>query len=162
MEQASLPKPAGPPRPGCAGRPQPQADRGPGTPSPASQAPPAPADRGPALTLLQQLGPQRGALWLPFQLKVLHRGGEGARECRQGVFVQVLALQREHGGRLALVHCSESRRVRRRTSARRPHFHSQCRGAVSYLCSWSFCFELKTENKYPLTARLPSPSSQGH
>jgi hypothetical protein len=59
------------------------------------------------LTLLQQLCPQRGALGFPLELKMLHRWGEGSSQGGQGVLIQILALQRKHGGCLALTHCGE-------------------------------------------------------
>lgn len=75
------------------------------------------------LTFLQELGPQRGTLRLPFQLKMFHWGSEGPSEGRQGVFIQVLALQRQHGRRLTLVHCSfENQHVRRCISLTQARF----------------------------------------
>lgn len=117
----SFPKSAGPSRPGKAA----PAEEGPDeSQCPLGQAHP-PHTRVPTagLTFLQELGPQRGTLRLPFQLKMFHWGSEGPSEGRQGVFIQVLALQREHGRRLTLVHCSfENQHVRRCISLTQARF----------------------------------------
>lgn len=102
--------------------------------APRSQAP----ARDPALTFLQELGPQRRALWLPLQLEVFHRRGEGTGEGRQGAFIQVPALQRQHGGRLALSCCPFENQHKVRCVSL-TQLMGKTQTAASYLWSRSKC-----------------------
>lgn len=56
------------------------------------------------LTFLQQLCSQGCTLGLPLQLEMFDGRCEGSHQSSQCTFIQVLALQRKHGRRLALAH----------------------------------------------------------
>lgn len=65
-------------------------------------------------------------------------GSEGSGESRQSIFIQVLALQRQHGRRFALIHCSEpTQHVRRCVSLTQAQF-SQLIGKDNRKCSFLF------------------------
>lgn len=69
------------------------------------------------VTFLQQLCSERRTLGLPFQLEMFDGGREGSDQGGECALVQVLALQRKHGGRLALAHCGRGgRRGKKQTN----------------------------------------------
>lgn len=77
---------------------------------------------------------------------MFHWGSEGSGEGGQGIFIQVLALQWQHGRRFTLVHYSVKKQAR--SLGHRPQFPQLTRksqNGLSYLQPWTFRFVFKAE-----------------